>query len=498
MTLSAKIILFLDVKPQRLCALDVAVLSRELNESCAGGKIEKILRDHADVVFVTEKICFAFRIRSGAPYLTASAGEVQGSSWLPFLFESMIDKVSQVESDRIIAIDLIKYDRLGRKKKYILFFEIFGPGNLIVTDSGLKILASFRDAKGKNPGEIYGVAAENLSQARVDSVQPPVYDHDLPRTYRLLRNDDARIVGFAESTSIPPITPPGAPQRLLEVLAAYVESLESGRTSDEKSKRQNQKIANVESKIKQLEAEIAESEKAGEFRKYGSLVLANLRKIQKGDRQLVIGDPDSMSEYCLYISLDPALTPQANARRYFEKARKMEIAQGILTERLKKLRTALEKLRTTEGIGDKSAHQKQEAGRTQEKLPFRHFDLGDGWHIYAGKSAENNEELTFGFAAKHDLWFHAWQAGGSHVILRKPNKQSMVGKAMLEKAASLAAYYSKSRTSGKAAVVYAEVRYLRKVKGIPGKVIVSRQKQLMVKPRSPASLFGGKIEADDK
>jgi len=482
---------------QRLSAIDIAVLSREMSELCVGSKIEKILRGPSEVEFMTESICFAFRIRNGVPYLILTDKAICDSNWLPFLFDGAIEKVYQVRSDRIIAIQLIKRDRLGRKKNYSLFFEMFGPGNLIVTTAGLKILACFRSSRGKNPGEIYEIGGGDFREAKEVFAEPATSGHDAARTYRLLENGDGRIVGFAESTPEMSDFPAAAPRRLIDILTEYVQSMESLRTDADRLRRQREKIAKAESKIKQIEAEIADSEKAGEFRKFGNLILTNLGKIQKGDRQLVLPDIDSISEKYLRIPLDPALNPQANARRYFEKARKMEIARGVLVERLERQRAALERLRSPESSRREPIAQKQKTDRMREKLPFRHFDLGNGWHIYAGKSAESNDELTFGFAAKNDLWFHAWQSGGSHVILRKPNKQSIADKAILEKAASLAAYYSKSRTSAKAPVVYAEVRYLRKVKGTPGKVMVNRQKQLMVKPQSPASLFGEKTKPDD-
>ncbi len=107
-----------------------------------------------------------------------------------------------------------------------------------------------------------------------------------------------------------------------------------------------------------------------------------------------------------------------------------------------------------------------------------------------GKSNRDNDELTLRIASKDDYWFHAWQAAGSHTVLRLPAKNSVPDKQTLLEAASLAAHFSKARRSSKVPVLYTRVKYVRKPRKFPpGKVIVEREKQLMVKPADPGD-FG--------
>ena len=125
-------------------------------------------------------------------------------------------------------------------------------------------------------------------------------------------------------------------------------------------------------------------------------------------------------------------------------------------------------------------------------MPFREFQLDNDWVVFVGKSATSNDELTFAFAQKDDYWFHAWQAAGSHVVLRAPNKRAIPDKKILNQAAALAAYYSKAKTSAKVPVIYTRVKYVRKIRGAAGKVTCTNEKELMVKPLKPELVIGAR------
>ena len=128
----------------------------------------------------------------------------------------------------------------------------------------------------------------------------------------------------------------------------------------------------------------------------------------------------------------------------------------------------------------------------QRRPPFKNYKLEGGWQVYLGKSALTNDELTFSFARKDDIWFHAWQAFGSHLILRPPQKGAIPDNKIIFQAASLAAYFSKARHSGKVPVIYTEVRYVRKVKKVLGKVTYTNEKSLMVEPKNPEQILESK------
>ncbi|MBM3317054.1 MAG: DUF814 domain-containing protein [Candidatus Eisenbacteria bacterium] len=116
----------------------------------------------------------------------------------------------------------------------------------------------------------------------------------------------------------------------------------------------------------------------------------------------------------------------------------------------------------------------------------RRFSLPGGWEVLVGRSNRENDLLTHRIARPGDLWLHARGAAGSHVVLRATARGAKPSKAIIDRAAAVAAYYSKARTSALVPVVYTEKRYVRKPrKGAPGLAVCLRESVTMVKPALP-------------
>jgi predicted ribosome quality control (RQC) complex YloA/Tae2 family protein len=133
---------------------------------------------------------------------------------------------------------------------------------------------------------------------------------------------------------------------------------------------------------------------------------------------------------------------------------------------------------------------KAAAGRpaTTERLPYREFRLSTGLRLLVGRDGVDNDRTTFDHAKPYELWFHAQQCPGSHVVLKFPHKSFEPSRAEIEEAAAAAAYHSKARRDSLVAVVYTERRHVRKPrKAKPGLVTVQREKSVMVTPREPQS-----------
>jgi predicted ribosome quality control (RQC) complex YloA/Tae2 family protein len=110
--------------------------------------------------------------------------------------------------------------------------------------------------------------------------------------------------------------------------------------------------------------------------------------------------------------------------------------------------------------------------------PFRRFTSADGLPIFVGRNARENEQLTFGLARSHDLWFHARGVPGSHVLLRV-EKGVAPPAASIRDAGTLALLYSGLKKSGKGEVMYAKRSDVRKIKGkTPGTVTVTQDKTI--------------------
>jgi predicted ribosome quality control (RQC) complex YloA/Tae2 family protein len=250
-----------------------------------------------------------------------------------------------------------------------------------------------------------------------------------------------------------------------------------------------------------ISEEAAESTRADAYERAGSLLMANLALLKKGEKSIEIDGEK--------ISLDSKLAPVHNAQRYFERAKRSRLAAQQAVDRLERLRreialgerllSMLDDVSTNEeakqfmqdhedeleqfGIGEKSEKHSQ--------LPFRIFTVEGGFEVWAGKSSENNDLLTLRHAKPNDLWFHARGSSGSHVVLKIGSGKGEPSKKAKEQAAGIAAYYSKMKNAKMVPVAMTEKKYVRKPKGAPpGTVVLEREKVIFAEPALP----GGKNE----
>jgi predicted ribosome quality control (RQC) complex YloA/Tae2 family protein len=146
----------------------------------------------------------------------------------------------------------------------------------------------------------------------------------------------------------------------------------------------------------------------------------------------------------------------------------LQALEGI--ENLKELRKYLKE----HGLAD------DKAPDTPEQL-FRQYEYL-GFQVWMGRNARNNDLLTMQFARKEDLWLHAKDVSGSHVVIRQQSGQNFP-EPVIMKAAALAAYHSKKRNDTVCPVTVTPRKYVRKPKGLPdGAVIVEREKVVLVRP----------------
>ena len=116
-----------------------------------------------------------------------------------------------------------------------------------------------------------------------------------------------------------------------------------------------------------------------------------------------------------------------------------------------------------------------------KNLPYHEFEY-EGWQIFIGRNAKANDELTLKVANKDDLWLHAKDVAGSHVIIRQKPGQNFPTK-VIETAAALAAANSKRKTDSLCPVIYTLKKFVRKMKGAPaGQVIVEKEEVVLVEP----------------
>jgi len=233
----------------------------------------------------------------------------------------------------------------------------------------------------------------------------------------------------------------------------------------------------------------------------GHLLMAYLHEVQPDSEQITL--TDFYTGEPVTLKLEPKLSPQANAERFYAKHKANQRKLAQLRERLTKLSSDLEQAQLLYARYEalpaddpkalqqfRERHAKRlnlQTERPADELPFRQFEV-QGYQIWVGKSAANNDKLTTAYARKHDLWLHAKDVQGSHVILRL-RKEETAPEAVLETAAGLAAWFSKSRTSGLVPVTYTPRKFVRKPKRLPpGAVFVDREEVLLIEPLDPASV----------
>jgi hypothetical protein len=253
--------------------------------------------------------------------------------------------------------------------------------------------------------------------------------------------------------------------------------------------------------MEKVQAEIDDSENASQYRHMGQLLLTRQAGIGRGKSSVTVMDYDGSTP--VVIGLDPRLGPQQNAESLFRRARKAErrserapVRLGELEEKAARLQEALESLAgasadeltvleerflpTRPAVSDRKA--------PKERVRFRTYRISGGWEVLVGKSNHDNDLLTHKMARPDDLWFHARQVAGSHVVLRKSGQKAEPDKQAILEAAAIAAFHSKAGKSSKVSVCYTEKRHVRKVRGgKPGLAVVAREKVVMVRPKLPES-----------
>jgi predicted ribosome quality control (RQC) complex YloA/Tae2 family protein len=273
-----------------------------------------------------------------------------------------------------------------------------------------------------------------------------------------------------------------------------------------------QQSARVEKKLSLQQQSQDDARQGQDIRIRGEMLLAHLHLIERGQTRALLPNLYDPEAPPLEIELNPSLTPSQNAQQLFrryEKARntlkinKLQMDQTMEEQRyLSSIRTALDLAETVDELNEIRAELEQahyvkarDRGRKagsaprekpqQKSLPqVSKIGSADGFEILVGKNNRQNDYLTMHLANKEDLWLHAKDAPGSHVIIRsQPGRQ--IPDATLEQAAQLAAFYSDSRRSSKVPVDYTLRKNVWKpAKARPGFVLYENFRTLLVVPEA--------------
>ena len=296
--------------------------------------------------------------------------------------------------------------------------------------------------------------------------------------------------------------------REMESFSALMDVFYESREREERTRQRGQDlIRSVTSardrcrrKLAQQRQEYAKCQDRDQLRISGELITANLYRMERGQTKLTAEnyyDPDCRE---ITIPLDPLLTPQQNAAKYYKRYTKARTAEKYLTEQMALaerdeayLESVLEELRQAEteqdfldiraelrenGFLKRSGKEKKELKRATKPREFR---TSGGWRVLVGRNNRQNDQLTTKTADYRDLWLHTQKIHGSHVILCCQGQA--VPEEDLLQAARLAAYFSQAKDSANVPVDCAAVRYVKKPAGArPGMVTYTNARTLYVTP----------------
>jgi predicted ribosome quality control (RQC) complex YloA/Tae2 family protein len=247
----------------------------------------------------------------------------------------------------------------------------------------------------------------------------------------------------------------------------------------------------------QIRRQLEAGPSSEELRLRGDLLLARLRLVPRGASSVRLANWDGSM---LAIELDPTLSPSENASRWYGRARRRERAEQTLPALLESAQAEArrwdEALQAHERgeplpapVRDALADRGEAAGGGRGEtggpalLPYRRYRTSGGLEVRVGRNSRANDQLTFKHAAPNDVWLHARSVPGSHVILRWPDVDGAPPARDLAEAATLAALFSRARTSSLVAVDWTRRKHVRKPRGAPaGAVIPQRVRTVFVEP----------------
>lgn len=459
-----------------------------------------------------------------------------------YLQGALIESIEQVENDRIVEMTVSNKNEIGDHIQATLIIEIMGKHSniLLVDKSSHKILEvikhvgfsqnSYRtllpgstyiappSTESLNPFTIKDEKLFEILQTQETTAKnlqnlfqglgrdtanelESILVSDKLSTFRNFFNQETKPCLTETSFSpVPFANQVGEPfANLSDLLDTYYkDKAERDRVKQQASeliRRVENELQKNRHKLKKQEKELLATDNAEEFRQKGELLTTFLHQVPNDQEQVILDN--YYTNQPITIALDKALTPNQNAQRYFKRYQKLKEAVKYLTELIEETKATILYLESVETVLNQAGleeiteireeliqtgfiRRRQREKIQKRKKPEQYLASDGKTIIYVGRNNLQNEELTFKMARKEELWFHAKNIPGSHVVISGNLDPSDEVKT---DAAELAAYFSQGRLSNLVQVDMIEVKKLNKpTGGKPGFVTYTGQKTLRVTP----------------
>lgn len=455
--------------------------------------------------------------------------------------EGTIIAVEQIPHDRILEISIE-----SNAKKRTLVFEIMGPnGDLLFLDEKRIVLASIRDKKGiegkpyspsplpekLDPFTVTGQDIRDLfaSSPTTDPIrllEKNIYDVDYYFARMIIEQDSnesaiakaindmaalyrtdgpmyayrikgktyyypLKISGFEPTDKYKSLS-----QAQQEIVIGSKAEAEEESFRDLTMKALKNKIKKASRLAEKLEKDIAEAADYERYLQFADLLKIHLSELRRGMKQITVPDLYN-ADNDIIIPLDEKLTGPENVEAYSKRYRKGKEGLDLLRRRRENTKQELafleEALDSFEANFEQAQNQYPELlptitdGRptdTATRKPYKEYQTSTGLLILVGKTGADNDRTTFEYARPYELWFHASQCPGSHVVMKYPHKNFEPSAVEIAEAAAAAAYASKARGSAKVPVSYTLKKHVRKPrKAKSGLVTIEREKTILVEPK---------------
>ena len=459
-----------------------------------------------------------------------------------YLQGALIESIEQVENDRIVEMTVSNKNEIGDHIQATLIIEIMGKHSniLLVDKSSHKILEvikhvgfsqnSYRtllpgstyiappSTESLNPFTIKDEKLFEILQTQETTAKnlqnlfqglgrdtanelESILVSDKLSTFRNFFNQETKPCLTETSFSpVPFANQVGEPFDSLSYLldTYYKDKAERDRVKQQASeliRRVENELQKNRHKLKKQEKELLATDNAEEFRQKGELLTTFLHQVPNDQDQVILDN--YYTNQPITIALDKALTPNQNAQRYFKRYQKLKEAVKYLTDLIEETKATILYLESVETVLNQAGleeiaeireeliqtgfiRRRQREKIQKRKKPEQYLASDGKTIIYVGRNNLQNEELTFKMARKEELWFHAKDIPGSHVVISGNLDPSDEVKT---DAAELAAYFSQGRLSNLVQVDMIEVKKLNKpTGGKPGFVTYTGQKTLRVTP----------------
>ena len=459
-----------------------------------------------------------------------------------YLQGALIESIEQVENDRIVEMTVSNKNEIGDHIQTTLIIEIMGKHSniLLVDKSSHKILEvikhvgfsqnSYRtllpgstyiappSTESLNPFTIKDEKLFEILQTQETTAKnlqnlfqglgrdtanelESILVSDKLSTFRNFFNQETKPCLTKTSFSpVPFANQAGEPFASLSDLldTYYKDKAERDRVKQQASeliRRVENELQKNRHKLKKQEKELLATDNAEEFRQKGELLTTFLHQVPNDQDQVILDN--YYTNQPITITLDKALTPNQNAQRYFKRYQKLKEAVKYLTDLIEETKATILYLESVETVLNQAGleeiaeireeliqtgfiRRRQREKIQKRKKPEQYLASDGKTIIYVGRNNLQNEELTFKIARKEELWFHAKDIPGSHVVISGNLDPSDEVKT---DAAELAAYFSQGRLSNLVQVDMIEVKKLNKpTGGKPGFVTYTGQKTLRVTP----------------